>query len=419
MRPSTTASKSILALADQAVVSGASFLTTVLLGRVCGAAELGVSSLGATLVVLIGCVENSLISTPYTVYGNRLEGAARTAYAGSVLAQQGMFTLVEMLCLSLAAATFSAGIGMPQFAPVLWVLVGAIPFISLREFARRMALAHLRTGKALLLDAAVAVVQLGALAGLAVAGWLSAVTAYVVLGLACAVAGLIWLRAARRDFKVRLDQLPREMRRNWSFGKWVLASQVAASLNAAAVPWLLAIMLDQAATGVFAACLTVVVVSNPLLLGIGNVLGPRAARAFAEGGGRETHRVVRKATLWLGAVMAVFCTLLALVGGAAVSMLYGHQFVGYQQTITVLTLSALVSALGMGAGYGLWAVERSASIFHARLLGLCTTFLTSAYLIHILGVTGAAYGLLAGNLVTTATMQISYRAAISAVLKTT
>lgn len=41
-----------LSLLDQAVVSGTSFITTLLIGRICGAEELGIYSLAFTLIVL-------------------------------------------------------------------------------------------------------------------------------------------------------------------------------------------------------------------------------------------------------------------------------------------------------------------------------------------------------------------------------
>ena len=39
------------------------------------------------------------------------------------------------------------------------------------------------------------------------------------------------------------------------------------------------------ATGIYAACMTVALFSNPLILGISNALAPRTAQAFTEGAG--------------------------------------------------------------------------------------------------------------------------------------
>src|SRR5205823_14271948 len=84
--------KDILAVLDQAVVSGTSFLTTILLWRWCGAGELGVYSLGFTLLVTWGCVQESLIALPYTIYRNRPLKGTSAEYAGRVLIHQGLLS---------------------------------------------------------------------------------------------------------------------------------------------------------------------------------------------------------------------------------------------------------------------------------------------------------------------------------------
>src|SRR4051794_27056330 len=76
-----------VALADQAIVSGASFVTTLVVGRVGGAEELGVYSLGFTLLVLALSFQDALVSSPYTVYSYRLESEDRARFAGSALTQ--------------------------------------------------------------------------------------------------------------------------------------------------------------------------------------------------------------------------------------------------------------------------------------------------------------------------------------------
>src|SRR4051812_40178661 len=76
-----------LALVAQALVSGMNFGTSLLVGRFAGPDELGVYSLGFTLVVVAMSFQDSLVSSPYTVYGNRLEGEDRSRLAGAALAQ--------------------------------------------------------------------------------------------------------------------------------------------------------------------------------------------------------------------------------------------------------------------------------------------------------------------------------------------
>ena len=74
-----------LALIDQGLVSASRFVTTVLVGRAAGDAGLGAYSLGFTLLMLLTCVQDSLLSVPFTVFGNRMSQRGRRRYAGSVL----------------------------------------------------------------------------------------------------------------------------------------------------------------------------------------------------------------------------------------------------------------------------------------------------------------------------------------------
>ena len=397
-----TARKSAMALADQAVVSGTNFLTAVIVGRICGPDELGIFSLGFAFVVLMIGVQESLISTPYVIYGNRRHGALRAQYAGSVLVHQTVLSAVAVICMAAIAALLGAGIGPPGLVPVVWVLAALIPFILLREFGRRLAFAHLDVTKALMVDLAVATIQIGGLVWLAAGAKLSAVAAQTVAGSACAVVGITWLALACKRFAVRWRDVPRQWRQNWLLGRWVCAGRATSVLHAYCVYWLLALTLGAAGTGEYAACMTVIMLSNPFLLGISNVLGPRAARAFAEGGSREVRRVVWKAALLLSVPMAIFCGLVVLFGDAALCVLYGSQYAGHQQTLAVLALSTLITALCIAVDHGLCVMERPDVNFKAGLLGLGVTLLIALALVGPCGILGAAWGMLAGGIAVSA-----------------
>lgn len=403
-----TARKSILALIDQAVVSGTNFLTTVMVGRMCGLDELGIYSLGFGIVVLITNVQESLISVPYTIYGNRLQPESRAEYAGSILVHYGMLSALAMLCLVLFSVVLTKGVGPAGLAPVIWLLAGIIPFTLLREFGRRFAFAHLHMATALLLDIAVAMMQIGGLVWLAANGDLTSVTTYAVVGLACAAAGLPWLVLARAKIVLRWEQVTRELRRSLSFGKWVFASQITGTVHAYLLYWLLALLLDTTTTGAFAACWTVVMIANPFLLGISNVLSARAARAFAEGGRAEVRRVIYKTTLVLGSAMAAFCWLVFLFGGEMMRLLYGREYAGYEHTISVLAIAMLVSALLIAVDHGLKVMERPNMNFKASLMGLGVTLMAAPYLVVQWNVLGAACGFLVGALVALAVRWMAF-----------
>ena len=393
------ARQGMVSLVDQALVSGTNFFTSVIIGRICGADELGVYSLAFTILWMTLNVQMSLITLPYTIYGNRLEGRRRAEYAGAVLSHFLMLAVAAVLCLALAAVVL-LGIGPAGLAAVIAMLAGSIGFVLLREFARRLALAHLHTTTALWLDLGTSVVQIAGLLILAALGTLSAVTAYVVIGLACAVAGLAWLACARGDFAVKRGRVFKELKRNWLFGRWVFAAAVTWSVHGYVVYWILAFALDTTATGVFAACMTLIMFANPVMMGIGNVLMPKSAQAAARGGSVGVRRIVVKATLVLGGAMAAYCLLIMLIGDPLMQLLYKEPvYAGHGHVLIVLALGKLIASLGSASDSGLWAIERPDMGFVANLLAACTTLSATACLLSGWGILGAAYALLAGDLV--------------------
>jgi O-antigen/teichoic acid export membrane protein len=389
-----------LALLDQAVVSGTSFLTTILIGRWCGAEELGIYALGFSLLVSWACAQEALIALPYTIGRHRLRHGSEAEYAGSALVHQGMLSAIALVTMAVAAAALSWAGAVPGLVSVVWVLAGVIPLALLREFGRRFAFAHLRMAEALVLDLVVAAAQLAGLAGLAWSGVLTATTAYAAFGLACVLTGAVWVYATRKNFVIRWNRVWHTLWQSWALGKWLFASQVTLSVQGYFVHWLLAWTLGAAATGVYAACMTVVLFSNPLILGIANALAPRAAQAFAEGGGAHLRRVVFQTTLLLGAAMMLFCGALFFGGEDVMTRLYhGSQYEGHGHTVFVLALAMLASAVGMPASNGLAAVERPNVIFRIGVFAVGLSVFLGPWLVAEWGVMGAAYCFLIGNVV--------------------
>lgn len=396
-----TARKAAVALADQVVVSGGSFLTTVLIGRLCGPRELGIYSLAFAIVVLLYTVQQSIVTTPYTIYVHRMHGRRRRLYNGGVLAHCGLLALVSSAGLAVAGAFSMLGVGPAEASPVFWALAAAIPLLLLREFGRRLAFADLRMNSAFALDAIVVGIQVTLVGGLALVGRLSATTAYIAAGLSCGAVGAIWLYTARSRFVLGFGAMRRAWRQNWGFSKWVLADQTATTLNTYVMHWLLALLFGVAATGLYAACATILCVLNPIILGLNNVLMPRVATAIARGGAAELRRVLWKSTLVVSAATALFCGTLLVFGPQIMRILYGAAYGGQSRTVSVLAIDMFVSSLAMAPAYALWARERSRTLFIVRAMRIAIAIVVSLCLAASVGPIAAAYGLLVASAIAT------------------
>src|SRR5262249_45209691 len=154
----------------------------------------------------------------------------------------------------------------------------------------RFSFAHVHYGHTLALDAVMGAVQLAGLGWLDATGRMSAVTASLALGASCAVAAIGWLYVTRAQFAIRRSAMRRSLQPGWSIGKWLFINQAMVQVQRYATHWLSFIIAGAAVTGVYAACLSIVAFANPLTFGLGNMLAPRSALAWKEGGGIGLRR---------------------------------------------------------------------------------------------------------------------------------
>lgn len=397
-----------LALFDQALVSGTRFATTIVVGRVCGPDELGNYSLAFAFLILISCLQQALLGQPYTIYGNRLEGKRRAMLAGSVLVHYIILSILAMVGLSLVATVIWSGVGPPQMFSVLLVLIAVNSFSLLWELGRWFAYAHLKLVKVVTMDFAVAVFQIGGILLLAWLGWLNIRTAYLMIGVACGLVGISWLILNRKDFIIRRSAILKDWSRNWSLGWWLAASQVTGVVHGHAMNWMLALMVGTFATGVFVAGESIVLLSNPIILGIGNLLCAETAQAYARGGKAQVKKVtIRAAGLMIGA-MALLYVVLVVASDRLIWLFYGAEYEGTGRFVVVLAACTFAWAITAAVGKGLLAIERSDIVFRGSLFGLVVTLALGLPMVASWETLGAAWALLCGSFASAALQTVAF-----------
>ncbi|WP_456660573.1 hypothetical protein [Bradyrhizobium sp. JR3.5] len=154
-----------LALADQAVVSGTSLMSTVLVGRFTQPSQLGIYAIGLSVLGFVLAVQDALILMPYTIQRHR---SSRTPaqHAGLSLLHSVWLSAAAIVVLAIVAVAMIALWAANDLTWLVCTLVLTVPFALQREFNRTYAFAHLNVANALILDAGVAAVQLPVLAWL-------------------------------------------------------------------------------------------------------------------------------------------------------------------------------------------------------------------------------------------------------------
>ena len=385
----------LLGILDQGVVSLTNFGTTVIVGKVAGITDLGIYSLGFTVVLFALAVQECFVVAPYTVFQVGKKNGPRRMLLGSMV----LLGLAIAAACSLVVIVFAAATGGGSSAPLATIAVAlalALPGALLRELVRRVALAHFELPRTLLIDLGTAVVQIGCLLTWAVLGKLTATTALVAMAAGGAAGASILLVQAKRQMRFRWHAVRAHSRDAFHFGKWLCGARLTSVLNSYVVLYLLGLMVGLDAVGGFTAAFVLIAAANPLLMGFTNVLAPRTAHAWAAGGAASLRAVVFPATIWLTAVTAVFSAAVALGAGQIMSFLYGPLYAQYAHVGAVLTASLLAGIIGVPSDHGLRAAQRPKASLTANAAGLVVTITLTLVLVPFAGPVGAAYAMTLG-----------------------
>ena len=389
----------ILSMADQAVVSGGTFLATVAVARWGSPYQLGAYSIGMSALFPLLGVQEALIMLPYTIRRNGPGGDA-IGLARHSLTQSALLAGIAPACLAILALVLWVTRPDEQHSTLVGALAWLAPFLLLREFARQFCFSHLRVAQALAMDCAAFVLQMSALMWLGLSGVLNAADAFLISGVAFAIASLSWLYPNRRIFQVQGQPLRDAIQENWRLGRWLLAAQIGLSVQVFVASWMLAFMSGNAAAGIYAACIALASVATPVIMGFANVLMPRTAIVLRTEGAAGMRRRVAHDAILLGTVMWGFWCVLVFASDDVTRLLYrGPAYTGQGHTVAVLALGLLLSTIGIPASNALASLQKPRPIFFATLAAALANVAVGLWLIPLLGVVGAAYGFLAGSVV--------------------
>jgi O-antigen/teichoic acid export membrane protein len=388
--------KSVLSIADQAVVSATSFAITVVLGRLCGKPEVGLYYLALQVVFFARGVQEQVIASPYLVYNARKRGNEAARYAGSSLLHE--LTLLAVVAGSLASIAAWRNLS-PELTELFWLLAAAAPLLLLREFIRQIAFAQLRVTEALAVDCGVAILQLGAVAAAAYAGVLSTPLTYTLMAIGCGIAVVAWLVRRGGTFAAAPQAAWSDWLHNWKFGRWALASQLLGQTMPLAFPWIVAGTHGEAAAGSLGVGTTLIGFANMYVLGLSNFICPRAAQAYAGGGTRELTSVLKHAVAMHLAVLVPFALAMFVAGPTLMAWIYGPDFADAGTLMAILAVGAIANSLGIVAGNGLWAMELPSANFKADACAMVTWLVSTVVLVPSHGALGAAIASITGTAV--------------------
>ncbi len=376
------------ALLDQVLVSSANFLTTWIIGRFGSDGELGLFLLGSTAVITVLSVLESLVCMPYIFLAHRQSPEKLSAYTGSSLLHVMALSVLAVFVLLLVALAGGERLaaGLPN---ILYVISFILPFHLLRMFLRRFHLSTFDMSGLLKYDALAFVAQLSILLLAWQQDWVRGTTGFLAIGAAGILVSLLWLKQSGAAYSLT-NQVTSHFSENWKFGKSVLSAQLMWVLHLHAMIWMLTYSYDKQLAGQYGACMAVVMLVNPFVLGMLNVISPRVATSFATGGNPLVRAVVWRNLGFMVVVVTAALSALLLFGDSAVQFLFGAQYAGHQSVITFLAIAMIAETACKAPEHGLQAIHKPHCVAWINLVRLVVTLLLASQLVFTRGLLGAA-----------------------------
>ncbi len=388
----------LLVLFDQALISGSRLVSQVVVARY-GAAELpGIGFYVSTFgfVVLFLTLIESFVTTPINVFLPQQPEQEQGAFFASAL----RFTLSLVALGACVCLAVSWALGSTLMTPKLIAITLAwfLPAQLLREFARRWLLAteniaflvrwnviaslilFLCLGVSIAFDRADAIV---------VFGWVS-------ISNLCFLAAWWWQFHMCFDFSAARNTF--FLNAGWRYGRWVAGEGICGVLVLFFSQWYISVKLDESAADLYGACLTLVFIANPFLLGVTSYYSPRAARLFHASGWGQLKKSLWRFTLFVAVVLGAITLAFYFCGGWLLSTVFGPEFAGGARSATILSLGMVFLGLTYMVATTLQTVGLPQINLYSSLLAAIFVVAYSFLFIHN-QIESAAWGFLGSSIV--------------------
>ncbi|MBK0391969.1 lipopolysaccharide biosynthesis protein [Ramlibacter algicola] len=382
---STTGSP-VWAIADQLIVSGGSFCTSLIAAYVLTKNGFATYSLALLSVQFILSFERALLAQPLAVLGATEQPEALLRRYKTVLQLLWLCTPAGCCVLIAASAAFFPDVFVLGATAALLLILG------IQEIFRRYLYTVRNFRAATLWSCLTYCLQLALLASLSSSGNARRDSGFEVL-IACAIAGALplVLSLGRRRQNVTAGALRATFVEHWKFAKWVVYSQLVFWTSTQAYPFLLEGYKAEGLADFFVAN-SLLNVLNVLRTAIGNYLPTRASAVLNDGGPRELAKFMFR-NVWIYAATSLLI-LVVLISSSAllIETLYGGKYAAAAPLLALMSLAHLayvISAIGNAIGLALRATKW---IFIGNSLGAAFSMTIGVALVHKFGVWGAAVG---------------------------
>lgn len=390
--------KGALAIMDQGLLSGSTFLISILLARWLSRGEYGAYALGFSLFLLLSGFHNAFFLEPMSVFGPGSHSKCLTSYVKKLLELHFLLALL----LSMVAG---AGVILLRFVTAdramtsaMWGVAIAVPLVQFHWLCRRAVYLKLAPGLAVAGSAIYCLALILLMLVFEKLRWLSPFTGFLIQSLAAVPAALLLLRSLKSGSDLRPGPSHVDiLRQHWRYGRWVAGGTIVHWLSGNAYYVIIGALLPMQALGAFRALQNFCSPFNQFLTAITLLVLPWASSKFAEEGGPGLQRRIRQLTRLFGGGALAYFTAILLFGNRVMSFVYAGHYNEFSHLLPLATVPVLLGAASVGSEVAAQVMQAPSEVFLAYAISAAFTLLAGVALTHYWGLVGGLFGILVSS----------------------
>lgn len=380
-----------MAFVDQIVISGANFLTGIILARWLSVRDFAAYSLLLLSANFLLSLHRSLAAEPMGVLGaTETNGALRMRYRA--LARLTALAVAPGAVVLAAVCTFAS---VPP--SVTAAIVPLLGFSALNELARRYLYVRQKAALALALDTLACGLPIVILA-VVIAAKLPAqlLLSFVAASVGVTAAACIGYGLTRG--RTRPGSLREVAAEHWRMGRWVFASQFVFLGSTQLSPFFINLYLNPDALASFAVASALVNVFNLVRMPLGVYLLPLAAQRLEREGSAGLRKFLLGNMLGYAGLAAFLSLGLALFSTELVRLVYGAKYQNAGWVLAGLLLWQAPSVMVAVLNVGCLAARAARWIFFANAVGAVAALTLGQWLIAVDGLSGVIWAVGLGTM---------------------
>lgn len=388
-----------LIYSDQAIVSGFSFLSSVILARYLGIQGFGIYSIGWLGVMIASSINQPLIITPMQTLSNKRSAEDRSVYLQALIFKQLLFA-AAMAILAFAAVQFmSLVLHDWKVASIRFAFPLAVFAYLLQDFFRRYFFVMDKPEKAILIDF---IAYGGVVISAFMVHFFHSMDAQFVLLLTAIFFLYAALTAllALPGLVFNWNHIKAVILEHWDFSKWLTATAVLQWFSGNLFIIAAGAILGPVAVGATRMAQNIVGITHVLFLAMENIIPARASAHMRKEGPEGMLRYLTKFTWQMGAITVSILTLISVFSYKIINTCYGQEFVGYQHILIGFCMLYVIVFLGYPFRYAIRTIEKTSVIFVSFIVSSIFSLLTAYPAIRLFGVSGVVGGLMINQLIT-------------------